>query len=300
MSSPYSVEIRAVSLALTDKKRGEYREALRRGRLAGMDYLEASLPERLFERDLLSGQKSALLVALPYPALLKSPHIAPYALFEDYHRRAKGLLKKLSMELQTRFPGIGLRPFCDAEPVPEKPLAVGARLGFMGRNTLIIHPRFGTRFFICGLLTDRPVSDFTEEKPAASAEGDSCGDCRICIDACPTGALSMEGLDCRTCISFHTIENRGEIPGAIARKLDGRVFGCGICEEVCPRNRNLRLPEQPDWPVYRDLAAMDLARLETEVRKSFRALLGRTPASRLGKRLFLRNLASAMGKEAEK
>jgi epoxyqueuosine reductase len=259
-----------------------------------MRYFNRDFETRVMRLPLLAGQKSAFLFSFPYPAILDSPHFSCYALFEDYHLVIGRKLAELERFLKERLPGIKARAFVDTLPVMEKPLAAIAGLGFQGKNTLLITPSGGTYCFIGGILTDHAF------KLDAREPVDGCGRCKKCIDACPTQALSDKGLDARRCLSYHNVENRGEVPVSIQDKMGERVFGCGICEKVCPRNGRIQEGRYDDWEGDRDLAAMDLAGIYEKTMSGFAKTFSGTPMLRLGKKRFLRNIAIAMGNSDKK
>ncbi len=191
------------------------------------------------------GLRSALVVALRYDpeddGAAADPSravIARYARGRDYHRVLK---KKLQQVLRRIEAGVGhplplARAYVDTGPVLERELARRAGLGWFGRNTMLIHPRRGSYFFLGVLLLELDL------EPDAPFERDHCGTCRACLDACPTGALlgrdenGAPVMDARLCISYLTIEHRGPIPRELRPFIGNRVFGCDICQEVCPWN----------------------------------------------------------------
>ncbi len=176
--------------------------------------------------------------------------VARYAHGRDYHKIIGKRLKKMVKWLQEEWPESGNKAYVDTGPVLERALAQKAGIGFVGKNTLVISREFGSWIFLSEIFTTLNIRPDTgtgwaaseisgqqvEEGRTGGAPFASCGSCRKCIDACPTGALSKYKLDARKCIAYHTIENRGEIPDEIAKNLNGYVFGCDICQEVCPHN----------------------------------------------------------------
>jgi len=262
---------------------------------AGMGYFEKDIRVRTLEEPLLPGQKAMVICLFPYPALLMSPHVSAYALFPDYHRYLNRKLSELKQLVELKAPGIAVRVFADSSPVMEKPLAVRAGLGFQGKNTLLISPEYGSYCFLGGLILDCEIAD--DSRSSVVPEG--CGSCRLCIDACPTQALSGEGLDGRRCLSYHNIENRGEIPDDIQDEMGMRVFGCGICEQVCPKNHGAKQGNYPDWQGEKQLAQRDLKGLFDDCFKGFGKHFGETPIHRLGKKRLMRNLLVAMGNSGQ-
>lgn len=205
-------------------------------------------------RSLLPSATSVIAVSLDYyqePAQAE-PKIARYALGRDYHKVLRGRLRRLARWLEIEYPECENRICVDSAPILEREFAHMAGLGWFGKNTMLIDSRRGSWFFIGILLTS------VEFQPDAPAVG-GCGTCRKCIDACPTGAIvpAQQGwmVDSRACLSYLTIEHRGEIEVP----LHGWTFGCDVCQEVCPFNsRRQHQPERaqktsvPDFLAQRE------------------------------------------------
>ena len=199
-----------------------------------MEYMERSLPLRADPTALLEGTKSVVMLGLDYyqpnPSTEGQGKIATYALGRDYHKVIRGKLKKLARWMDTKYPESRCRGCVDSAPLMEREYAQRAGLGWFGKNTCLIDSRRGSWFFIAALLT---TVEFERDQAAMGG----CGTCRICIDACPTGAIVQHDevwqVDSRRCISYLTIEHKGEhdVP------LDGWVFGCDVCQSVCPFNQ---------------------------------------------------------------
>ncbi|HZD03464.1 MAG TPA: tRNA epoxyqueuosine(34) reductase QueG, partial [Longimicrobiales bacterium] len=175
--------------------------------------------------------------------------IARYARGRDYHKVVKkGLLRLLERIRREVAPGANGRAYVDTGPILERELGQRAGLGWFGRNTMLIHPRRGSWFFLGCLLLD------LELEPDEPFEADHCGSCTRCLEACPTGALlgrdesGAPVIDARRCISYLTIEHRGPIPEGLRPLMGNRVFGCDICQEVCPFN--VRFAKEADEPGY--------------------------------------------------
>jgi epoxyqueuosine reductase len=162
----------------------------------------------------------------------EAPRIARYALGEDYHFVLKRKLKDLLRFIREHIGEVNGRCFVDSAPVMERDWAKRAGVGWSGKNTLIIHPKAGSYFFLAELIIDL-------ELPPDDPIRDHCGTCTRCIEACPTNAISPEGylLDASRCISYLTIELREAIPEAFLGKMENWMFGCDICQEACPWNR---------------------------------------------------------------
>jgi len=269
--------------------------ALRRwveaGHAGTMGYLERRLEERLDPSRVLPGARAAVCVALNYyqgePADPSWRPIARYAWGRDYNDVIAPRLKRLADHL-TRAAGARSRGYVDTGPVLERDLAARAGLGWVGKNTMLLHPTLGSWFFIGVLLT---TADLVADAPLA----DRCGTCRACLDACPTGAfVAPYVLDARRCISYLTIEHRGEIEPDLHRGMAGWQFGCDVCQDVCPWNRkapttrNRELVPGSAYPGAEAVSRMD----DAAIRETFRgtALLRAKPAGlRRNARIFLEN-----------
>lgn len=217
------------------------------------------------------------LHAIPYaqgPLPLK---VSRYAWGEDYHKVLRRKLKSLVQEMQAEFGDFQARVFVDSGPVLERDWARRSGLGWVGRNTLLIHPRMGSYFFLAEIILDL---DFEYDHPIR----DHCGTCTRCIEACPTEAISPEGywLDGSKCISYLTIELRESIPGEFRGKLDGWIFGCDICQEVCPWNRFSTPHQEPAFKPDDRLGRMERGEWEELTEEVFRELFDRTPVKRAG------------------
>jgi epoxyqueuosine reductase len=227
--------------------------------------------------------------------------IARYARGADYHDVLKGKLVDLLAWLDRRVEGgVRGRPYVDTGPILERELARRAGLGWFGRNTMLIHPGRGSYFFLGVLLVDAPLA---ETQPF---EEDRCGTCRACLDACPTGALlgrdtaGAPVIDARRCISYLTIELRGPIPRELRSAVGNRVFGCDICQEVCPWNEQFARPAvEPAYRQRAETSAPSLVELATRLldtdEEGFRRMFGRSAIRRAKRAGLLRNVCVALG-----
>lgn len=213
---------------------------LERGDQAQMEWMERRLDARLDPRRLFDGARSAICVALAYwppasdvgDASELWSRVARYAHGEDYHRVMTRRLDRLGRRIAERFPGVHWRAWVDTGPILERELAARAGLGAFGKNTLLLRRDLGSWFLLGELVLSL---DLQPDEPMA----DLCGACTACLDACPTGAfVEPYRLDSRRCISYWTIEHRGALPEPIRSTLEGWVFGCDICQEVCPWNQS--------------------------------------------------------------
>jgi len=248
-----------------------YRDWLDRGFHGSMEYLQRQIELKRAPQNLLPGAKSIVAVGLNYhqhnPPRTGEPRIASYAVGRDYHRVIRGKLKRLASWIDRNNPGAESRACVDSAPIFERDYAHLAGLGWFGKNTCLIDSKRGSWFFL-GLLLST-----VEYQPDEPSDG-GCGTCRLCIDACPTGAIvNIDGrwqVDSRSCISYLTIEHKGEIAPEFASKMGDWTFGCDVCQEVCPFNisrpsqpERARLTSEPDfirkrdWPPLRDLVTLD-------------------------------------------
>jgi epoxyqueuosine reductase len=227
----------------------------------------------------------------PYSTEFSDPErawIARYAWGEDYHGVVRAKLEMLAVKL-LELEAFHWRSCVDTAPILERSFARRAGLGWIGKNTCLINQQVGSWFFLGELLT-------TLELPPDTPPPDRCGTCTRCIDACPTEAIvpSAQGqfeLDARLCISYFTIELRSQIPEASRAAMGQNVFGCDICQDVCPWNGKSRPPLGEPSELFAPALDRMAALTETEFRQMFR----RTPVKRTKYRCFLRNVAIAMG-----
>lgn len=202
-----------------------------------MQWMERNREKRKNPASLFTGARSVLVAGMNYYTSQNhtNPAISSYALGADYHKVLKDKLYELLNYIRVHFPEVRGRAFVDSAPVLEKAWAVRAGLGWQGKNTLLINKELGSYLFLGELILD---VDLPGDPPTTASY---CGSCRKCIDACPTAALSEEGvLDSRKCISYLTIEKKGEFPEEYRGKTEGYIFGCDICQQVCPWNQKAR------------------------------------------------------------
>src|SRR6202011_2304205 len=200
--------------------------------------------------------------------------VSVYARGRDYHDTLKRRLKALAHWIEERWPG-ALKLFVDTAPVMEKPLAERAGLGWQGKHTNLVSRRFGSWLFLGSLLTSL---DLTPDE----ASGDHCGECRACLDVCPTGAFPAPyQLDARACLSYLTIEHAGPIPERYRAALGNRIYGCDDCLAVCPWNKFAQNAVEPAFLPRADLTAPRLAELAVLDDAGFRALFAGSPIKRI-------------------
>ena len=210
----------------------------------------------------------------------------------DYHKVLKKRLDRLAEKLRSELGNFEARAYVDTGPVVERSLAVAAGLGWTGKNTCLIHPRLGSFGFLAVLLTDLPVQG--DESPMAVK--DHCGTCRRCIEACPTNALDVPyRMDTTRCISYLTIEHKGSIAPELMQGMGRQVFGCDICQDVCPWNTKSPIAADPDLAPRSELVNPALDWLASFSEADWEWQFNGSPIRRAGFTGLQRNVAIAMG-----
>ena len=219
----------------------QLRQWLEAGRHGSMGYLAEHLDVRLDPGALLEGTRSIVMVADLYAqrgsaedGALADGHgrVARYARGRDYHKVIKKRLHELCDALRAEHPEAGFRAFVDTAPVLERELAERAGMGWIGKHTLLIDSDIGSYVLLGGIATTLLL----EPPPAQRSISDHCGSCTRCIDACPTDAITPHSVDARACISYLTIERRGPIDEGLHEPIGDWLYGCDVCQEVCPHN----------------------------------------------------------------
>jgi epoxyqueuosine reductase len=274
---------------------------LEAGRQGDMDWMATTADRRAHPRSLWPDARSAVVLGLNYGpqadpleglALRDRGLISVYAQGEDYHDVIKGRLKQLGGWMASRT-GAGLKVFVDTAPLMEKPLAQQAGLGWQGKHTNLVSRDFGSWLFLGVILTKAIL---TPDAP----ETDHCGQCRACLDACPTAAFPAPyQLDARRCVSYLTIEHRGPVDPELRPGLGNRIYGCDDCLAVCPWNKFAQAGREQRLAARDDLAAPALAELAGLDDAAFRARFARSPVKRTGRDRFLRNVLYAIGNSGD-
>ncbi len=285
------IDLVGVTTAALLSEHTYYLDWVARGNAAAMGYLtDHRAQKRADVREILPGAKSVIVAAVLYNSPATSAHISRYAWGRDYHDVLRERLERLVAALPV---GHDYRICVDTVPVLERALARRAGLGWIGKNTCLINQAAGSWFFLGEILTSLEMTASGAEAP------DRCGSCTRCIDACPTEAIvPTEGahgweLDSRRCISYHTIESREPAPVGLREHFGQLVFGCDICQDVCPWNGRAAVTLDADFGP-RD-APEELEELAMLTAEQFRALYRDSPIWRAKHRGFLRNVAIAMG-----
>ena len=274
---------------------------LEAGRQGDMDWMATTADRRAHPRSLWPDARSAVVLGLNYGpeadpleglALRDRGLISVYAQGEDYHDVIKGRLKQLGGWMASRT-GAGLKVFVDTAPLMEKPLAQQAGLGWQGKHTNLVSRDFGSWLFLGVILTEAVL---TPDAP----ETDHCGQCRACLDACPTAAFPAPyQLDARRCVSYLTIEHRGPVDPELRPGLGNRIYGCDDCLAVCPWNKFAQAGREQRLAARDDLAAPALAELSALDDAAFRTRFARSPVKRTGRDRFLRNVLYAIGNSGD-
>ena len=267
-------------------------EWLAAGRHGKMRYMERQAPTRREPGRAWPDARSAVVVLHNYFQCTANPapgrgRVARYAIGEDYHLVMRAKLTALGEELVLAAGRGDYRVYVDAGPLPERELARRAGLGWFGKNTLLLHPRLGSFTFVGVVLTDL---DLARDDPF---EADRCGSCHRCLDACPTGAFpAPRVLDATSCVSYLTIESRSPIPEALKPGVGHWLFGCDVCQDVCPWNA--RFAAETTESAYRSRPADQWPTLEEIVRmteREFAATFDGTALERAGRSGLARNAA---------
>jgi epoxyqueuosine reductase len=270
-----------------------------RGHAGEMGYLTGQVDRRGDLRTAFPWARSVLCVGLqydtPHPYSTEAPAgrgwIARYAWGDDYHDVMRALLERLRERLTAEAGPFESRAYVDTGPIAEKAWAAAAGLGALGKNTCLLHPEHGSWFFLGELVTDL-------ELPADAPRADMCGSCTACLDACPTQAFpSPYVLDATRCISYLTIELKSAIPEPLREGLGRHVFGCDICQDVCPWNRKRRHHGPSAFEPRPGALAPELGALASLEPDAFSARFAKSPVKRAKRRGLLRNVAVALGNE---
>lgn len=259
---------------------------------AEMSYMERNRELRLDPTLLVPGCQTLIVVALNYYPKQRLPRekyqIAYYAYGKDYHLVMKNKLYQLLTRIKTFVPNVEGRAFCDTAPLLERYWAMKAGLGFIGRNRQLIIPNKGSYFFL-GVLAIN-----TEIAPLSHPPIDgifSCGDCGCCLKACPTGALTLEGIDCHRCLSYMTIEHQGPIPEAITQKLGHRIYGCDTCQQVCPHNKSAQPTEENAFDMSSEVAMLNPEEWHQLTPERYKKLFKHSAIERAGYEGLMRNIS---------
>ena len=278
------------------------REWISRGFHGEMQYMGRTAERRADVRAILPSAKSVIVLGTlyntphPYSTAQRDPSVAAiarYAWGDDYHQVIQGRMDDLIERIRGVIPKFECRAYVDTGPVQERVYAQYAGLGWIGKNTCLINRDLGSWLFLSVIICDLQLEPDVRTP-------DHCGRCTLCIDACPTGAITAPyQLDSRRCISYMTIENKGSIPAEHREAIGTHAYGCDICQDVCPWNRRAATSDDPAWQPREGLTAPKLLDLWRRSDDELRTLLKGSAMKRAGVRRLRRNLAVSIGNSGE-
>jgi epoxyqueuosine reductase len=274
-----------------------FRQWLDRGYAGEMAYLERSADRRADVRRVLPSARTVIVTGTiyntkrPYSTECADPdraHIARYAWGDDYHDVIGDRMNTLLAWMRDQSPEpFEARAYVDTGPVQERVYAQYAGIGWIGKNSCVINPDVGSWIFLAEIICSLPLDC---DRPAF----DQCGTCTLCIEACPTQAIVSPGvLDSTRCISYLTIELKGDIPAALAPAIGNHVYGCDICQEVCPWNASPVVSEDPAWQPRRDWDGVTTVELASRSDDALRSSMRRSALRRTKVAGLRRNVAVA-------
>lgn len=286
------------------KEEIELQEWLEKGFHGDMDWMARHGTKRTRPAELVPGTVSIISVRMDYrPPETQDPimvlnhpelaYISRYALGRDYHKvmrkRLQKLADRINQALKASDTEMQYRVFVDSAPVMEKPIAVKAGLGWVGKHTNVLSKEAGSWFFLGEIYTNLPLKE-------SQTVTDHCGDCTACIDVCPTQAIVKPyELDARRCISYLTIEHKGVIPVEFREPMANRIYGCDDCQLICPWNRFAVDSPESDYEIRNNLDVVSLLRLYAWTEEEFLSKLEGTAIRRIGFERWQRNISIALG-----
>lgn len=268
----------------------QFRDWLSKGYNGEMTFLERNIDKRFDPRELVPNAKSVISVILSYypgnPDIsTKQPKISRYAICTDYHKVLKDKLHLLLDLIRKEFGKVEGRAFVDSAPVLEKTWASKAGLGWIGKNSLLVNPKFGTFVFLGELILDLELS------PTTDIIEDRCGTCTRCIDACPTKAIvSPRVINANKCIAYLTIEKESPLLAEEKNSLNGWAYGCDICQEACPWNGKINIASSNEIKPSKELLSLSNDKLRDFTEEDFKAIFKSSPIERVGFDKFKSNL----------
>ena len=281
-----------IASALPSRWGGYLRDWLDQGQAGEMQYLANRVEERTQPQVYLPGAQSVVCVAINYhvpleavPTEQRGRHgrIARYALGDDYHEVLKTRLRAVADWMRQEFPACQTRACVDTAPVMEKELAARAGIGWLGKNACLINPRIGSWLLLGEILTTLPL-------PPDDESTDHCGTCTRCIDACPTAAITEPyRIDARKCISYLTIEHRGPIADELQPKMGDWLYGCDICQDVCPHNRRAPASADPALTPRFPTGTLDVTQIQSWSDEQYRENLRGSAMKRVKLPMLKRN-----------
>lgn len=275
-------------------------EWIEAGKNGSMTFMERNLEKRGDITTLVEGAKSVIVAGLRYysndpSAGADNYFVSRYARVRDYHVVMEEKLDRIQKIIKKLLPDTSSRVFCDAGPVTEKTWAIRAGLGWRGKHSLVINREIGSFFFLGEIVT---TAEFLYDDASAR---DRCGDCSLCISACPTDAIcSDRTIDARKCIAYLTIEHEGSIPEEFSGKTENMIFGCDRCQEVCPWNNKVVKYNDKDLVPEVDITSLTRRDWQNLSPEDFKKVFKSSPIKRTGYKLIRRNIDFANYGSSEK
>lgn len=266
---------------------GQWIEA---GKNGTMQFMERNLEKRGDITSLVEGAKSVIVAGLRYysndlPDESDNYFVSRYARVKDYHIVMEEKLNRVIKVIKKEMPGSECRAFCDSAPVTEKAWAIRAGLGWRGRNSLVLNKDIGSFFFLGEIVTSAELL-FDN-----ASSRDRCGECTLCVDTCPTGAIcSDRTIDARRCISYLTAEYEGEIPDEFRGKTERIIFGCDRCQEVCPWNKKATHFTDAELVPENNLMRLRRSDWLSMTSEDFKKYFKTSPIKRTGYKMIRRNI----------
>lgn len=272
--------------AVDKRIQAEYRLWISDAKHGTMQYLERNSEKRFDPTLLVEGCRSIIVVAMNYYPQQKISGISDYAIGKDYHKVVKERLFLLLKSINEKT-GTAGRAFCDSAPILERYWAVQAGLGWIGKNRQFIIPGKGSCFFLGELVID---AELDYDKPF---EKNLCGDCKKCIEACPSRALNENGFDARRCLSYLTIEYRGDLPQNCGNMLGECFYGCDRCSAACPHNRFSTPNTTEELQPQKELLEMRREDWEILTKEKYETLFSGSAVERCGYEQLMRNIKAS-------
>lgn len=271
------------------KNEQAYMRWLDKGYDSSLEYMRRNCDKRFDVHELVEGAQSVVVCAISYKSEISGDYapndrckIASYACARDYHKSIKKMLLTMLKQLQATNPSLAGRAFVDSAPLLEKQYAVEAGLGWIGRQSLLITPEYGSYVLLGELVLCEAADRY--DSPYA---GVGCGECRRCMEACPTGAIVSEmTIDTSRCISCHTIESEPQT----SLDLHGWIFGCDECQNICPYSRRATMHRNPSFDPLFDPRAISAEQWKEMSEEDFSVRFGSTPLKRSGLERIKKNI----------
>ena len=262
------------------------------GMNASMGYLSRNTEKRINPELLFTGTRSVIVTGLSYYTEKKQggngiPVLSRYSYGKNYHDVITEKLNILLDYIKEIVPGSTGKGFVDSAPILEKAWASRAGLGWQGRHSVLVNRQIGSFFFLGILLTDLELS---YDEPVKE---DHCGSCSLCIESCPTGAINgNRTLNATKCIAYQTIDSEVPMNENYVKKIEGRIYGCDKCQEVCPWNKNATHHKTPEFELDPEVIRMTAGAWQQLSKEDFKRLFGKTPMGRRKYEIFIRNVTN--------